>query len=258
MDDCSSRVDWNPVEVGQSHSQLAAVIAGFLFTGVVFLLGRPRPNTNDSYPYVLMIPSFFILLLDSFLFSVISGEQVCNRAWTETMIAAGLLGAGSLGIFGGLAWVVYNVRPGQREPLSIVLATSHLIAIVILLHLQTTTVYYLRDLYPDDGMPDWLTMTTWLITGCVLGLLIAASVLRWLRPHKRMQVHAAAYCALLYGISCSVAFSVLGGRPRAEWEPTPNWIAVTSVLLALTTSGVAVATQIAALPTTKSSSATRR
>jgi len=57
MDDCT-KLDWNPVDVGQPHSQLAAVIAGFLFAGIVFLLGQRKPREDDSYPYVLMLPSF--------------------------------------------------------------------------------------------------------------------------------------------------------------------------------------------------------
>ena len=39
MDDCSG-LDWNPVDVGQPHSQLAAVVAGFLFAG--FWLEAPQ------------------------------------------------------------------------------------------------------------------------------------------------------------------------------------------------------------------------
>lgn len=250
MDACST-IDWNPIQVGQPHSQLAAVIAGFLFAGVVFLLGRRRPKPNDSYPYVLMLPSFFVLLLDSFLFSAISGEQSCNRAWTETMIAAGLLGTGSLGVFGGLSWVIHNARPGEPEPLRIVLITSHFIATVVVLHLQVTTIYYLRDIYSPEGPPNWLAVATWLVTGCVIGLLIGASLLRWLRQHKKALVHVAAYWSLFYGFDCSVAFAILGGRPNEDWQPTPTWIAVTAVLLALITGGLSVATQIAALPTAR-------
>lgn len=247
MDDCSG-LDWNPVDVGQPHSQLAAVVAGFLFAGIVFLLGRRKPRENDSYPYVLMLPSLFVLLLDSFFFSVISGEQICNRAWTETMIAAGLLGTGSLGVFGGLSWVIHNARRGEREPLRIVLITSHVIAVVVLLHLQVTTSYYLRDIYSPDDPPSWLLATTWLTTAVVVLSLIVASILRQKLISKRLPVHIAAYCAMSYGIICSIAFSVLGGRPGEQWEPTPDWITATAVLLALTTAGVAVTTLIVALP----------
>ncbi|MEU8821198.1 hypothetical protein [Actinoplanes sp. NPDC048796] len=244
-------VDWNPVEVGQTHSQLAAVIAGFLFAGVVFLLGRRRPPQNDSYPYVLMLPSFFVLLLDSFFFSVISGEQSCNRAWTETMIAAGLLGTGSLGVFGGLCWLIYNSRRGEREPLRIMLVTCHIIAVVVLTHLQVTTSYYLDDIFRPGDPPFWLSATTWVVTGAIACLLVCASLARRLPRRKSPLVHAAAYCSLFYGVICSVAFALLGGRPKSSWEPTPGWIAMTAVLLALTTAGIAVASQVAALPTRK-------
>jgi hypothetical protein len=179
---------------------------------------------------------------------VISGEQSCNRAWTETMIAAGLLGTGSLGVFGGLSWVIHNARRGEPEPLRIILVTSHVIAIVVLLHLKVTTDYYLRDIYSPVGPPAWIKVTTWVTAGAVVLLLIGGSTVRRRLVSKRMPVQVAAYCALSYGISCSVAFSVLGGRPRAEWEPTPDWVAVTAVLLALTTAGIAVTSLIVALP----------
>lgn len=247
MDDCSS-LDWNPVDVGQPHSQLAAVIAGFLFAGIVFLLGRERPQKNDSYPYVLMLPAFFALLLDSFFFSVISGEQSCLRAWTETMIAAGLLGIGSLAVFVGLSWIVHNARPGDREPLRIVWITSYVIAGVVLLHLLVTTDYYLGDMYAPDGPPTWLVVTTRLSIGVSVLLLIGATLVRRRLASKRSAVRWAAYCVLGYGIVCSFAIALLGGRSTTAWERTSGWVNATAVLLALTTAGITAATLITALP----------
>ena len=164
------------------------------------------------------------------------------------MIAAGLLGTGSLGVFGGLSWVIYNTRRGKREPLRIVLITSHIIAVVILLHLQVTTDFYLRDIYISGDPPAWLMATTRLTTGAIILLLVGASMLRRRLISKRTPVHVAAYCSLSYGIICSIAFAVLGGRTNEQWEPTPDWITVTAVLLAITTSGVSVSSLIVALP----------
>jgi hypothetical protein len=56
-----------------------------------------------------------ILMLDSFLFSLITGTQVpdagdragiCAVAWTQGAIATGMLAAGTTALFGGLGWML--------------------------------------------------------------------------------------------------------------------------------------------------------
>jgi hypothetical protein len=61
---------------------------------------QPLPETRR------LVAGFYTFALDSFMFGITSGEQVCERAWTETMGAAGMLGIGALGLFTGLAWLL--------------------------------------------------------------------------------------------------------------------------------------------------------
>lgn len=56
-----------------------------------------------------------ILMLDSFLFSLMTGTQVpddgdrrgiCAIAWTQGAVATGMLAAGATALFGGLGWML--------------------------------------------------------------------------------------------------------------------------------------------------------
>ncbi|QGN45814.1 hypothetical protein GKC29_02385 [Micromonospora sp. WMMC415] len=68
-------LDWSPIESAASHSQLAGVIASLLFAGMIVLLTDRGKTIKHTYALMLLTSSFFILALDSFLFSVIAGER---------------------------------------------------------------------------------------------------------------------------------------------------------------------------------------
>jgi MFS family permease len=106
MEGCSVTV-WSAVSSAMANATLAAVLAGFMITGIILVLG----NTTVMKPeYVqaltLMFAAFVALGLDAFLFGIVTGESTqvtegvtaCRRAWTEAMSAAGLLGVGAVAI----------------------------------------------------------------------------------------------------------------------------------------------------------------
>jgi hypothetical protein len=106
MEGCSVTV-WSAVSSATANATLAAVLAGFMITGIILVLG----NTTVMKPeYVqaltLMFAAFVALGLDAFLFGIVTGESTqvtegvtaCRRAWTEAMLAAGLLGVGAVAI----------------------------------------------------------------------------------------------------------------------------------------------------------------
>jgi hypothetical protein len=90
---CDS-ADWSPIDSAASHSQLAGVVAGLVFAGIVVILERQAPGRRPAEALTLFVAGFFTFALDGFFFGVVAGERTCPRAWTETMVAAGLLGFG--------------------------------------------------------------------------------------------------------------------------------------------------------------------
>ncbi|PRC44015.1 hypothetical protein C6A85_000000102395, partial [Mycobacterium sp. ITM-2017-0098] len=103
---------WSPLAAASSHSQLAGVLGGFLITAIALLFDR---NSREAvHTLALFSSAVLILMLDSFLFSLISGDQVpaegrdavCSISWTQTALATGMLAAGTTALFGGLGWML--------------------------------------------------------------------------------------------------------------------------------------------------------
>ncbi|MCO8276157.1 hypothetical protein M1L60_36830 [Actinoplanes sp. TRM 88003] len=109
--------DWSPIGSAASHSQLAGVVAGLVFAGIVVILERQAPaQRRPAEALTLFVAGFFTFALDAFFFGVVAGERTCDRAWTETMVAAGLLGFGALSLFVGLSWLLYSLDRTSSTP----------------------------------------------------------------------------------------------------------------------------------------------
>jgi len=71
-----------------------------------------------------MAPTFFAMLIVSFLFGVEAGEQVCRRASSEAIAAGGLLGLAGIATFQAIAWMLKSFE-GVNDRLGGIAATSH-------------------------------------------------------------------------------------------------------------------------------------
>ena len=202
---------------------------------------------------MLLISSFLVLMLDSFFFSVIGGERLCERAWTEMMIGAGLLGIGSLGVFSGVAWLAADSNDRYSDAASYIATLARWVAGIIPLQLLITAQYYLHDMYQPNQPPLWLSISAWV---CLLALTVAVVVLSFNQYRKPWRptdwaVRAAAYSSVAYAIISSVSFGILGGRgPDPQGKP-PDWVVGTAVAVALALSTLAIVSHMLALPGSK-------
>ncbi len=96
-----------------SISQLAGVLGGFLITAIALLFDRR--NRESVHTLALFAAAVLILMLDSFLFSIMTGTVVpddgdrrgiCAIAWTQGAVSTGMLAAGTTALFGGLGWML--------------------------------------------------------------------------------------------------------------------------------------------------------
>ena len=104
---------WSALTSAASHSQFAGVLGGFLITAIALLMDK---NSRESvHTLALFSSAVLILMLDSFLFSMITGTQVpsdgnrrgiCAIAWTQGAVSTGMLAAGATAFFGGLGWML--------------------------------------------------------------------------------------------------------------------------------------------------------
>ncbi|GII25375.1 hypothetical protein [Planosporangium mesophilum] len=279
-------LEWNPISSAQSHSALAGVLAGLVFAGIVVLFSDRNPNRSRTRALVFFSGALLALALDSFIFGVIAGEQVCAKAWTETMPAAGLLGLGALGIFGGISWLfnAYDDDHGRVTRLANLL--TYTTALIVAYHLKVTAASYLIDMQTSTlyTPPTWLFR---LVDG--YALLIAVIIFlfplsRWLRRRltlpARLRTVAqkspttgttrsaddtldraaiqAAYLSVVYVIAVAITSGTLLSRPRGGWEPvTPGYVAALSTILSLAIPTLALLAQLRALPSDAPTPSTR-
>ncbi|BBY77655.1 hypothetical protein MPRF_45540 [Mycolicibacterium parafortuitum] len=157
---------WSPLSAAASHSQLAGVLGGFLITAIALLFDRK--SREGVHILALFASAVLILMLDSFLFSLISGNQppggagrneFCGITWTQSALSTGMLAAGTTALFGGLGWMLaaHAVNRAGAADADDVAAYGFLAdlggwltfaaAMASTLILSETTVDYLRSMY---------------------------------------------------------------------------------------------------------------
>jgi hypothetical protein len=110
--------NWTIVTAAPVTSQVIGVFTAVVFTGVILLFQQAPPSEDsDHYRYssralVTMLCSFVSLSLASFLFSVVSGEELCGRAFGEGVAAGALFGIGATGMFLSICWLFAAQRIG--------------------------------------------------------------------------------------------------------------------------------------------------
>jgi hypothetical protein len=118
MADCGTN-GWSIVASAQASSNLAGILAGFLFFGLIYLLGRDEKRGEIVS---LFTASFIILAFASYLFSRISGFSApsdpdpaaassCKGAWMAGMIAMAMLDVGAATMTVGLGYLLVSYDP---------------------------------------------------------------------------------------------------------------------------------------------------
>ncbi|MEH1059047.1 hypothetical protein V6U89_28055 [Micromonospora sp. CPCC 206171] len=249
------------------------MLAGLVFAGIVVLFSDRNPSRQKTRALVLFTGALLALALDSFIFGVIAGEQVCAKAWSETMPAAGLLGLGALGIFGGISWLFNAYDDHHARVTRLANFITYVVALVVAYHLQVTAGSYLVDMRESglNSPPSWLFRVVALYAWLIILIILLFPLARWLAGKassrqalgpeaeqaddetvdKRLDIWAvrAAYLSVGWVIVVAVMSGTLLSRPIDGWEPaTPALIVASSTLLSLTIPTIAVVAQLMALP----------
>ncbi|MGR6318919.1 hypothetical protein Q2K19_31395 [Micromonospora soli] len=258
--DCT-KLEWNPLSSASPHSQLAGVLAGLVFAGIVVLLSDRNPSRQKTRALVLFTGALLALALDSFIFGVIAGEQVCAKAWSETMPAAGLLGLGAVGIFGGISWL-FNAHDDQNAHVTrLANFITYVVALVVAYHLQVTAGSYLVDMraFGLNSPPSWLVRVVDLYAWLIVLIILLFPLFRRLTEKaslrrtpgdttkeaddRRLDSWAirAAYLSVGWVIIVAAMSGILLSRTIDGWEPTtPTTIVASSTLASLTIPTIAL------------------
>jgi hypothetical protein len=118
----SINLPWSIIETAQTNSHLAALLAGFMITAIIFLLAPNATQGKDvpAHTIALFAVGLVILGLDSYFFGLIGGERpatagdgikpgteyVCAVMWTQSQAASGMLAVGTTLMVAGLGWML--------------------------------------------------------------------------------------------------------------------------------------------------------
>lgn len=244
---------WSVITSAPTNSQLAGVLAGFIFTGVIILLGRP--GVKNIQTLGLFSATFVVLAFDSYLFSLVSGggtDPLCVRVWSESMPASGMLATGGVALLGGIAWLLAEAHDSSKSEADGYRDRGHAVVdlvrlsrfmfhgvmIAVTLLLTATTIDYL-DVVFDHHKPAWLG---WAV---LLGPLVVAGTVLGL--HKRFAMYsserssqmanralsAAAFGLLIYAVVGPVFAGVLTNLPADWWSSPPITMAVAALIVGL-------------------------
>ncbi len=255
---CSSD-HWSALTSASSISQLAGVLGGFLITAIALLFDRS--SRESVHTIALFSAAVLILMLDSFLFSIITGSVVpddgdrsgiCAIVWTQGAISTGMLAAGTTALFGGLGWMLAGhavSKAAEAEPADVpaycFLADlggwlTFASAMAMTLVLSETSIDYLHFMYGQRPA----LWTVGLITTSAAAVIVAALVVVFLRTRAlRRSLADVARPTMIAIRSIKIAtvtmtvlamvgawFTMSLSRFPKDWLTTPNLSVVLFVL----------------------------
>lgn len=256
---------WSIVSSASANSALAAVLAGFVFSGITILFGRV--GARGANAWALFISAFVVLAFDSYMFAMVSGSDQsdqCVRVWSEGMAASGLLAVGGAAVMTGIGWLVHNHADSSQPSdaalsagangfdvaqLARVMARGVVIAVALLLT-RATRDYYNIAIPGIAGWVEWMTLAVPLIIG---GLVVWLAVWPRVQPHRSGSTasatttppppasHAgsfryACYAVLAYGLIAPIFAGTLSYVPPSMMTPGDS----TAVVVATTGIGLVI------------------
>jgi hypothetical protein len=276
-----SVLGWTSTLSAPLSSQLAAVLAGFVFTSIVFLISRD--GRRHARTLGLFCAAFVILGFDSHLFSVLSGSELdtkCARVWTEGITASGLLGVGSMAIITGVIWLL-PVGPLESKSLSnastavtgetdafresvndtvhlngIVLTMAYGVSVAVTVLLASTTYNYIFVV--ESGKVStaavvWILMSPVIVAAVALAIAVWRRVQVRRRPNEEDRISAMAfkispYGILAYALAGTVFVGLMGNLGDQWFDPISKGIVIASIFSGLVIPGTLFVALIHAMP----------
>lgn len=254
MADCSGTA-WDIVGASGSLSQLAGLIAGFVFAGMIVLLSQPAPHLRHicgeshsreeqigSARLRALLPFFatFVAMgLNAYVFALLGGEATsdCRRVWTAATVASGMLAIGVISAVCGIMLLVRAYLARERLSRSdtkqlgkldrLLAGTLRLLCVVVPALLLQRGYEFLRVWYHDElhGI-EWLSVIA-VLTG-LFALFLSAFPPRFIKDLRITffdgLLYRAAVGTVLYSVSGTALVGFFLGVIPTEWTTAPAWI----------------------------------
>jgi hypothetical protein len=282
---CHLPTGWDLLSAAPSYSAFAGILSGFLFLGIITLMtervnsdspsnisktgaerrehriidarAQPTRRTVDrSRSLMLFLPAFLSLLASSFVFGLVSGEQVCARGYVEGIIASSLLAVGALGVFNGISWMLdaygeslsaYGKSNDDLRRTSIII--TYIAYILIIGSLEIFSIYIINDAFGNK--PPSYALVPLGVYGPLLILSVAVTH-RWFPPtdeSSRAKAElASVYFPAAYVVIAIITGSLLNSYHPAEWQSLNDWKTYLVLSVALFFPAVTVVVYARSLP----------
>lgn len=230
---------WNISQSAGYYSQFAGVLAGFVFVAITLLLTPANleifkdPSRKQARTITLqsLFVSFFSLLISSFLFAVIAGEQTTIRAFALGGIASSLFVLSVLQVMLSINWLFkgYGV---DRSILTLGWWLYQAVTIIAWLYV----IFFFYDLIWVQTENEWEIL---LYIGLGIGLLgylvplVIAMILRKLLATEKLYP-SILYCSAALIVVASIIYGILSDLSEAMIRmATTDYIILSSVIILL-------------------------
>jgi hypothetical protein len=193
---------WSIIDSSTSNSHLAAVLAGFMVTAIVFLLrDDDRAQAAKSHTIAMFYAGVGILGLCSYQFGSIGSisapsktvsdgevvrsgaEHICAIVWTQGMAASGMLAVGGVLLIAGLGWTTTQFALNSESDSKFLACLGNLMTGVVVITVGSMLVITTHDYIHALASPPFLkSLLNWVPilvlmpigAGVLCGILIVA------------------------------------------------------------------------------------
>ncbi|MFG2380322.1 hypothetical protein [Streptomyces avermitilis] len=268
---------WSIVTSAPTNSQLAGLLAGFVFAAIILVLTQNGASPLRINTLRLFVAGSIVLALDSYAFSLLTGdvaEGVCSRIWTESLMANGMLVVGAIAVISGLSWQLaayideqaHSGAPGVSESEQVnamrslgrlVRRSVYSITAMAIILFANVAWDYTGVVFTGRPKPWW---ASWVSPLYVLLVGASACIVAFRRQARvgseNERVSTLSRSALSVGFTFAVSYAVFGtavigftaSTPTSFWNPVPDVIAFTAVAVVLMMPVPTILTLIYAMP----------
>jgi hypothetical protein len=223
---------WDPIASAGYLSQLAGVLAGLVFAGVVVLLSDRSERTGRVRAAMLLTSGLLAMVVASTLFAIIAGTAPCALAMAMTAPTVGLLTIGILAILGGIASLIDTYDTDGRAVRVTNLGTYVVAWMVVVLAAEVPQA--LTGGLLNAGLIDfkrtWLSPLygNWALisTGLVLITLVVRPLIHRSATGRdrtdQLAIVAARVCIAYVAVAGAVVAYVVLFTKVTDWQPTSS------------------------------------
>lgn len=207
---------YNIIQSATAYSQLAAILASFVFTAIILALGSPpkgKTVQDISLPLTLSLGTFISLLVSCYLFGSLAGEESKVRAFIYGYAASLVFTFAALQLLLSIIWYfkTYNVK---SEVISSAYWLIQCVIVIVVVHMITSSGD-LRAITISASWDEpwfnisWMSIYVDLLIQ-ILFLFFLPSVIAWHMRKKLDKYEEVCKFTLKVSISLTVIFTTCG------------------------------------------------